>query len=49
MISSVSYFNLGIETLFGRLSLEKPPHGDGTEFLPPVTAWSSQLGGMEGG
>jgi len=43
LISSASYFNLGIEAFFVGLN------GDGTEFWAPVTAWDPQLGGMESG
>jgi len=32
VISSVSHFNLAVETLFGGLSLQKTPRGDRTEF-----------------
>jgi len=38
LISSASYFNLGVEAFFGGLS------GDETEFWAPVTAWAPQLG-----
>jgi len=35
LISSASYFNLGVEAFSGGLS------GDGTEFWAPVTVWAS--------
>jgi len=48
LISSVSYFNLGVEALFGALNPQKPLRGDGTEIWTPVTAYPS-AGGTEGG
>jgi len=43
LISSVSYFNLGVKAFFGRLS------GNGTEFRAPCDSVGPQSGGMEGG
>jgi len=44
LISSVSYFNLGVVDLFGRANQRTQQGcvlgGDGTQFGPAVTAWA---------
>jgi len=38
LISSISHFKVGVETLFGGLLPQKPPCGDGIEFWASCVA-----------